>query len=278
MKNINLINKTVSAVVTALESEGLKMPATRLNAIEGAITASLPVAIPSKLTDQQRNDAYAIIAPSADVELDTLADDFVIRIPACEPADKTGKLSGASIPDQTVTFKLASYDDASVRFFAIALSKLWIRYSFEETIKAGKMTTEERDNLHRYKLITEVIPVLQGLESIKLSNSKGSKDYPAIIREFGLDFLLDIADLSFDNHSTGEGKTSIGLTAVADATLDSYDSMLDSLETGLTPVKGKTDLYTYITPSGTKYDVIVKDITERRRIVATRYQFKQSKA
>jgi hypothetical protein len=251
---------------------GIKINETLEASLDDAILAALPEAKPTRLTQTQRDMINGLVGFNAGILLDTVSDDIVIHVPSCQKADKTGMDKDAPlIPAQSFTFTLPSYDNLSVGLFAIALDNVWSRLNFDKS-------QAELDNLYRYKLVSEAIPMLLGNLPVKTSSTKAGKDYPAIVRGFELDFLLSINGLTFDSHNIGEGKTGIGLTAViANDNTDAYGDTIDALEGHLLQDKKKTDLFTYTTPAGQRYDVIASDVTERRKITATRYQFKQSK-
>lgn len=276
MKNSTTINTIKDALITTLRADkpSLKISDKLDDALAVAIANALPaITDNNRLTNEHKTLINTIVGFNAGVLLDTLSDDIILHIPECQKADKNGIDTTASvIPAQSITIQLDSYTNNSVRYFALALDACWSKLNFDKP-------QAELDNLHRYKLVSEAIPMLLGNIAVKTTSAKAKKDYEAIIKGFGLDFLLSIDNLAFDNHSTGEGKTSIGLTAVVtnDGT-DLYGDTIDALESNLVQDTKKLDLFSFTTTTGQRYDVIASDVTERRKITATRYQFKQSKA
>lgn len=128
--------------------------------------------------------------------------------------------------------------------------------------------------LHRTAEGLEALTWINGVEPVDVvaSAPNGGKNYQTIVRDFGLGFLLELSNIVFDGHETGVGKTRIGITAVCPPN----DELLDELEVHLLPVTDKTDLFTYVAPSGQTYDVIAKPVTTGRRVTAVRYRFVQT--
>jgi len=262
MSKLQLATNIKTAVIDTIVADkpNLKISDKLEAAIADAIASLLP-AQASRLADSQRAMINNIVGCDAGVLLDTLSDDITIHIPACRRADKNGMdMTAPLMPAQRVTFTLASYDDASVRYFALALKACWSRLNFDKS-------QDELDNLYRYKLVTEALPILAGDTALKQAN-KG-KDYPAIVRDFGLVFLFDYPGIEYDNHTTGEGKTKIGITAILPNT-----DILDKFESALLPTTHKNQ-FSYIT-AGKRWDVVAKDVTESRKVVAVRYAFSLS--
>lgn len=126
--------------------------------------------------------------------------------------------------------------------------------------------------LHLAAEALEALQLINGERETSASTATTKKDYASIVKDFGLDFLLELPGVTFDGHETGIGKTRIGITAVCPPD----NALLDELEGKLNLVKDKSDLFTYTAFGGQVYDVIAKPVTTGRQITAVRYRFVQT--
>lgn len=261
--NTSTIATIKDAIIATLllDKPSLKISDKLDDALAEAIREACPaLTVANKLTDDQRKIINDIVSFSAGVMLDTLSDDILLHIPECQKADKTGIDALAPvIPAQSITIKLDNYTNNSVRFFALALNSVWSRLNFDKE-------QAELDNLHRYKLVSEALPILFGEQVIK--SFKSGVDYSAKIAELGLTPFASFADSYID------GMKGVGLI------INVLPENLPSVMSLLTKDKDKKGLWYYTNTSGQKLTVtrapriVTDEVTELDTIVGYGFTFK----
>ena len=186
-------------LITSMPTGKTVASADMINHLQGLIDGLLPVHI-GKLTEITR-----AMLPSlkGGAMFDSLADTIIINIPAFCKATKVG-YTEIKVAAHSVKFVLPSYDVETVRFFCLALSGLLTQPDYDkEWNDACKLTA----------LIDYVIPVLQGLTSV-VTTDNAKVDYSQAVQTLGLDFVTAIAGVTYDNYTTGAGKTNHGLSVI----------------------------------------------------------------
>lgn len=245
------------------------------------LRAVIPTPHDNKLTDVTR-----ALLPTlhGGAMFDTLTDDaIVIHVPTFYRSTKTVDNTGKSeflVPKQTVTFKLDSYTEQSVRFFSLALATL---------AKPAKreLPVQHLESLYLTKLSDVVIPVLKGLQVGTSSTSSATPDYPSLVSGFGLD-CFKLPCVSWENYYKGDNEKGIcGITAVLELSDDNTDvvnASCDAIEALCVASKKKNEnnVFYFTASNGTVWEIIQSAKTERvgrgSKDVAYRYQFRVSKS
>ena len=258
----NTIAVAVQNVLTsAMPTSKTVAAVAMLETLNDVIMPLLPTRI-SKLDDVTRSMLPSL---SGGAMFDTLSDDIIINVPAYKKATKPA-IGDVSVPAHSVKLVLPSYDVDTVRFFALACNGLMKQPDWKESL--GQL---HNDYCKLTELDDTVIPVLQGLAAIPTSTDSTKVDYAGAITILGLLDIVAFEGLSYDNYTTGAGKTNHGISIICPV------ASADDLELRLIPDAKKANVFTYQSPTYS-FDVVATDIVEKRQVVSVKYRFTVTKA
>jgi len=228
--------------------------------LEEAITPMLPIAN-NTLTAKTR---LLLPALRGGATFDTFADDVIINIPSFTKATKA-TIGDIVIPAHSVKFVLPSYDVETVRYFSLAVSGLMIQPDWKDSL--GQV---HNDSCKLTELIDTVIPVLQGLQAVTTSDST-KVDYNEAIQILGLNAITNFEGLSYDNYTTGLGKTNHGISIIVPM------SLVPTIETMLTKDAKKVGVFSYKSALH-NFIVVAEAKVENYVVTAVKYRFTVTQA